>query len=100
LAMADAAELSRIDVLQVAHHGSRSSSSPRFVAATAPQWALFPLGYRNPFGHPHDEVVERYRAQGTRLLRTDRDGAIHVELGQQLVVKTSRDEAPRYWFGR
>lgn len=100
LAMLDAAELSGIDVLQVAHHGSRSSSSPRFVAATAPQWALFPVGYRNPFGHPHGEVVERYREQGAQSLRTDLDGAIHVELGEKLVVKAWRHEAPRYWFGR
>lgn len=100
LAMLDAAALSGIDVLQVAHHGSRSSSSARFVAATAPQWALFPVGYRNPFAHPHPEVVERYRGQGAQLLRTDRDGAIHVELGAKLVVTASRQEAPRYWFGQ
>lgn len=100
LAMLDAAELGRIDVLQVAHHGSRSSSSARFVAATAPRWALFPVGYRNPFGHPHPEVVDRYRGQDAQLLRSDRDGAIHVELGEKLVVKAARREAPRYWFGQ
>lgn len=100
LAMLTAAELGDIDVLQVAHHGSRSSSSARFVAASSPQWALFPVGYRNPFGHPHAEVVESYRSQGARLMRTDLDGAIHVELAERLVVSAARQQAPRYWFGQ
>ena len=39
-------------------------------------WAVVPVGYRNRFGHPSREVLERYRAAGAEVLRTDRDGAV------------------------
>jgi beta-lactamase superfamily II metal-dependent hydrolase len=73
-------EAIRAQVLKVPHHGSRSSSGAAFIAAVGPEVALVSAGYRNPFRHPHPEVVERFRMQGVRLMRTDRDGAIGVEL--------------------
>ena len=62
------------------HHGSRSSSGEAFVAAVRPEVALISVGYQNRFHHPHAEVVERYQKSGARLLRTDLDGAISVEM--------------------
>jgi competence protein ComEC len=73
----------RAQVLKVAHHGSRTSSRSAFIEAVRPEVALVSAGYRNRFGHPHPEIVERYQRLGVRLLRTDRDGAISVELTQQ-----------------
>lgn len=70
----------RARVLKVPHHGSRTSSAGAFIAAVRPEVALVSVGYRNRFNHPHPEVVERYRAQGVRLLRTDLDGALSVEM--------------------
>ena len=70
----------RAQVLKVPHHGSRTSSAAAFIAAIRPEVALVSVGYRNRFNHPHPEVVERYRAQGVRLLRTDLNGALSVEL--------------------
>ncbi len=58
------------------HHGSAGGSSPAFVAAAAPLSVVFTAGYRNAFGHPKPEVVERYRAAGSRLFRSDADGAV------------------------
>jgi competence protein ComEC len=88
----------RADVLLVPHHGSRTSSSPEFLAAVAPRWAIVPAGYRNRFGHPSGEVLERYRAAGVAVLRTDLDGAVHVVLNEKAPeVRTERDRAPRYW---
>ncbi len=66
-------------VLKVPHHGSRTSSSSAFVAAVRPQVAVLSLGYRNPFGFPAPEVVERYIAVGARVFRTDRSGAVSVD---------------------
>jgi competence protein ComEC len=66
------------DVLKVPHHGSRTSSSPELVDAVAPALAVMSLGWRNQFHFPAPEVVARYAARGTRVLRTDRDGAISV----------------------
>jgi competence protein ComEC len=70
----------RAQVLKVPHHGSRTSSTPAFVAAVRPEVALLSVGYRNRFRHPHPEVVDRYRAMGVRLLRSDLNGAVSVEM--------------------
>jgi competence protein ComEC len=69
------------DVLKVPHHGSRTSSGSELVEAVAPALAVISLGWRNRFHFPADEVLARYAAAGTRVLRTDRDGAITVEIG-------------------
>ncbi|HYR36902.1 MAG TPA: DNA internalization-related competence protein ComEC/Rec2 [Burkholderiales bacterium] len=88
----------RSDVLLVPHHGSRSSSTPEFIAAVAPSWAIVPVGYRSRFGHPNAEVLERYRAAGVRLLRTDLDGAVAVRIGAELALDTERHRRARYWL--
>lgn len=67
-------------VLVMPHHGSRSSSSEAFLAAVSPQLALIGSGYRNRFGLPRDEVLERYRARGVAWLDTAQDGAIHLRI--------------------
>ena len=88
------------DVMLGPHHGSRTSSSAEFVAAVAPRWAIVAAGYRNRFGHPNAEVLGRYTAAGTRIFRTDRDGAVHVLLGgPELRVEGERARRPRYWRG-
>jgi len=73
----------RAQVLKVPHHGSRTSSGAAFIEAVRPDLALVSAGYRNRFHHPHPEIVERYQRLGIRLLRTDRDGAITVELTRE-----------------
>ena len=86
------------EVLIVPHHGSRTSSSVEFVASVAPEWAVFTVGYRNRFGHPKPEVVERYRLWGSRLLRSDESGALFFRLTREVVeVGEERRLRPRYW---
>jgi competence protein ComEC len=65
-------------LLKVGHHGSRSSSSARFIDTLRPQAALISVGRSNLFGHPAPDVLARLNAHGTRIFRTDRDGAISV----------------------
>jgi len=87
------------DVLLVPHHGSRTSSSAEFIQAVAPRWAVVPVGYRNRFGHPSREVLERYRAAGAEIRRTDLDGAVLVRLAATGVeVQTERRRRARYWL--
>ncbi len=88
------------DVLVVPHHGSRTSSTAAFIAATAPQIAVFAAGYRNRFGHPRRDVVERYRAVGALLPRTDLQGAIRIVFdgAGALRVVSERDRQRRYWY--
>jgi competence protein ComEC len=70
----------RVDVLTVPHHGSRSSSTPDFVAATRPRWALVPAGHRNRWGFPRPDVVTRWEEAGAAVLATSATGAIEFEL--------------------
>jgi competence protein ComEC len=77
LAENDAAAL-HADVLKVGHHGSKNSTMPDFLAAVAPQISIISAGEENPYGHPHPELIQRLEESGTRLLRTDRDGAVRV----------------------
>jgi competence protein ComEC len=89
------------DVLLVPHHGSRTSSSAPFLAAVGAQAAVIAAGYRNRFGHPGAEVLERYAAAGTRVVRTDRDGAVTVRLrAEGASVQAERGARRRYWQAR
>ncbi len=81
----------RAEALVLAHHGSRGSSGAAFLAAVEPRWAIASAGRGNPFGHPHAEALGRVRASGARLLRTDRDGWVHlVESDSGWVAAVSR----------
>jgi competence protein ComEC len=85
-------------MLLVPHHGSRTSSSADFLAAVHPSIAVVPVGYRNRFGHPNAEVLERYRDSGTRVWRTDQEGAVTVYLSKEkFEIKSQRRESMRYW---
>jgi competence protein ComEC len=74
----DALRVTPAFVMKVPHHGSRSGSPPSLLARAAPRLAVISVGARNPFGHPHPEVIERYRRAGILILRTDRDGTVEV----------------------
>ncbi len=81
--------LGKLDLLQVAHHGSGSSSCAEFLADTAPDVALISVGAGNDYGHPHDSVLERLEEVGATVCRTDRQGTIVVTLLQgQISVQT------------
>ena len=91
----------RARVLVVPHHGSSTSSTPEFVRAVSPQFAIFPVGHLNRFAHPGPEVVARYEEQGSRIVRSDQSGAVGImidELG--VAVRGQREAAPRYWHGQ
>ena len=86
------------DVMTAPHHGSRTSSTPEFIAAVAARDVIFPVGYRNRFGHPKEAVVERHAQSGARLHRTDSDGAVSVGLGSTGVsFRHQREVRRRYW---
>ena len=83
-------------VLKVGHHGSRTSSSARFVESLSPEAALISVGRANPFGHPTPDVIARYERIGTVVFRTDRDGAAVLETdGAVLDIKTMSGRAWR-----
>lgn len=70
--------LSRVDVITVPHHGSRTSSIAPFVHAVAPRYAIVAAAAANQWGFPKPDVVARWQARGTRILNTATSGAIRV----------------------
>ncbi len=77
------------DVLKVAHHGSRTSSTEEFLSAVQPAFAIISAGFENSYGHPHPAIVQRLTEHHATILRTDRDGLITIRTdGQRLTVET------------
>jgi competence protein ComEC len=66
------------DVLKVGHHGSAYSSSPAFIAAVHPRYARISVGRHNMFGHPAASTIETLEHFGSRVYRTDVNGAVSV----------------------
>jgi competence protein ComEC len=99
LALLASSENLRAEVLQVPHHGSKTSSDWRFVATVDPKIALISAGYRNAFGHPRAEVVARYLNAGTAVWDTPSCGRIQVRLraGMPPEVHCARAVWPWVW---
>lgn len=90
----------RADVLLAPHHGSRTSSSPAFVAAVRPGIVIHAAGWRHHFRHPRPEVVARYAALGARQHVTGAGGAISAWRDPEsgvLVLREHRRAAARFW---
>ncbi len=76
-----ALSLPHLALLKVAHHGSRTSSTEAFLRTVTPAVAVISAGRSNPYGHPSPATVARLEAEGSRVLRTDLDGTVSIELG-------------------
>ncbi len=87
----------RATVLLVPHHGSGTSSTKKFLDAVRPQVALFQMGYRNRYGHPKSQVLDRYDDMGIRQLRSDTSGAVILHFGENLTFSEYRKTHARYW---
>jgi competence protein ComEC len=83
-------------VLVVPHHGSKTSSSPAFLAAVSPRLALVQTGYRNRYGHPAPEVANRYAARGIPWLTTVECGAWSAA-SNEAPAGCERQRSRRYW---
>jgi competence protein ComEC len=90
----------RADVLLVPHHGSKTSSTPAFLDAVAPRWALVQAGYRNRFGHPAAPVAARYAARSLTLVESAGCGAATWSSATPERLRCERAVAPRYWQHR
>ncbi len=105
LKSAGAADKLQADVLVVPHHGSNTSSSAAFLRSIKPRLAIVSAGYRNRFGHPTNQVLQRYSAQGVEVLNTAYEGAIQVkfsktEENRHLQISKQRKSRIHYWNHR
>jgi len=66
------------DVLKVAHHGSKNSSSEEFIKKVFPEIAVISVGKNNTYGHPHQQVLDILEKYGIKILRTDENGDIEI----------------------
>ncbi len=87
--------LPRVDLLKIAHHGSRTSSTGPFLDAVRPRVAVASAGAGNPYGHPTKATLDRVAARGATVLRTDRNGSVEVTLdgSTELDVRAERRDA-------
>jgi len=93
-------EALRSDVLIVPHHGSRTSSTGAFLDAVRPATAVFQAGYKNRFGHPAPDVLQRYRDRGVALQMSPACGAWRWESSGSAEGVCQRDVVRRYWHHR
>ncbi len=76
----------RCDVLKVAHHGSKSSSSEAFLDAAKPSVAVISVGRNNLYGHPHEQTLERLMERGIRVYRTDINGTVGIDVRSNKII--------------
>ena len=86
-----------VDVLLVPHHGSATSSTTDFVAATRPRYAVVGAGFENRFGHPNPTVLERYRDVGAHILSTAEAGELVWRSDRPEVIEAVRCRDGLYW---
>ncbi len=88
------------DILVIPHHGSKTSSSVPFIDRVSPTYALAPVGYKNRFGFPKNQVVERYLQKNIAVLDTVENGAMRFALHRNKGVELKelyRRSSRRYW---
>ena len=95
LAILEGGLIKKIDVLKIAHHGSKTSSSIEFLTKTQPEFSVISAGRKNKFGHPNNDVLERLQTIKSQILRTDELGTIHFSikngnLEPELVKQTNK----------
>jgi len=87
----------RADVLLVPHHGSKTSSTQLFLDTVKPRFALFQVGFRNRYGHPAPEVLQRYQMRGIETRLSPTCGAMWWRSDQPDSVRCERAHNRRYW---
>lgn len=82
--------LGTIDVLKVAHHGSKTSTTLAMLEAAQPLFAVISAGFENSYGHPNPEILSRLDDRGIRVLRTDKSGLVSaITDGYRLKIETA-----------
>jgi competence protein ComEC len=78
LALVGRGLLEDVDILKVAHHGSKTSSTREFLEEIRPEVSIISCGKKNKYGHPHAQTLEQLTAIGSQIFRTDKEGTIEI----------------------
>jgi competence protein ComEC len=90
--MKAAAKEKDYQIIKIAHHGGKNSSTSAFLEAVDPEMAIISVGEHNSFGHPSDEVLNRLNQQDIKIVRTDKNGAVEITSnGASIHCKTYAD---------
>jgi len=73
-----------LDAIKVGHHGSRSSTSQKFLELTKPEYAVISVGENNRYGHPTDEVLNNLEEADVEVYRTDKSGRIELQVDERI----------------
>ena len=87
--------IARSEILKIAHHGSRSSTTTRFLDDLSPAVAVISAGRRNVFGHPHPAVLEALAGRRIRVWRTDRNGSVTLTVLNRVLLVRPEIDTPR-----
>lgn len=79
-------DIGQVDILKLAHHGSHTSSTEKFIKKTNPELGVISVGENNIYNHPSKEVLERFQGK-TQIYRTDKNGLIKIIIGDTYKVK-------------
>lgn len=88
--------LSETNVLKTAHHGSKHSSCEAFLDAVTPRWAVISYGKDNSYGHPHQEVLNRFEERKVDVFKTAKSGAIRLWTDGDLIRFRSTVDADEF----
>ncbi len=80
------------EILKVAHHGSKNSSSEEFLRQVKPVYAFISAGQKNRYGHPHQETIKRLTDAGSKIYSTQENGALIVEVEDGETMKVGREQ--------
>ncbi|WP_338091741.1 DNA internalization-related competence protein ComEC/Rec2 [Shewanella litoralis] len=90
-----------VEVLLVPHHGSRTSSTPAFIAAVQPQVAIVTAGFANQYGFPKNDVMARYQDRGISTLHTGHQGQISLSFTEKgYKIATYRQQLAPFWYNQ
>lgn len=73
----------KAQILKIAHHGSKSSTSKEFLDFIKPTYALISCGNGNKYNHPHKETIDKLNNEGIKVFRTDQIGNVEVVITQE-----------------
>ncbi|MEM0910863.1 MAG: DNA internalization-related competence protein ComEC/Rec2 [Pseudomonadota bacterium] len=88
-----------VDILVAPHHGSKSSSSESFVSSLVPDVVVFSTSFPNHWGHPHEDVVQRYQHIGAKIYHLGESGALKVNWqDDKIKLTTAREDLYNRWY--